>query len=77
MKATAELVVTATFIAAHFSAPINAALTSHDGVASASTRNATVSNALPRLDTTGAVVDAHSGNIVGPINGTYFLYGEW
>ena len=38
-----------------------------------STRNVTISNSLPRMDTTGAVVDAHSGNIVGPINGTYFL----
>lgn len=33
----------------------------------------TISNKEPRLDSTGAPVNAHSGNIVGPINGTYFL----
>ena len=33
----------------------------------------TISNKEPRLDATGQPVNAHSGNIVGPINGTYFL----
>ena len=37
----------------------------------------TISNKEPRLDVKGAVVDCHNGNIVGPINGTYFMYGEW
>jgi hypothetical protein len=45
--------------------------------AAAASRVVTISNAEPRLSTTGAVVDAHSGNVVGPLNGTYFLYGEW
>ena len=36
----------------------------------------TVSNAVPRVDTDGNIVDAHSGNIV-EMNGTYFLYGEF
>jgi hypothetical protein len=38
-------------------------------------RSTTISNALPRLDTAGNFVNAHSGNIV-VVNGTYFLYGE-
>lgn len=37
----------------------------------------TISNKEPRLDTAGRVVNCHDGNIVGPLNGTYFLYGEW
>jgi hypothetical protein len=37
----------------------------------------TISNLAPRLDSSGHPVNAHSGNVVGPINGTYFLYGEW
>jgi hypothetical protein len=36
-------------------------------------RAVTISNKEPRLDSTGSPVNAHSGNIVGPINGTYFL----
>lgn len=28
------------------------------------------------MDTAGHIVDAHSGNIVGPVNGTYYFYGE-
>ena len=46
-------------------------------LAAAARRVVTISNTLPRLDVAGAVVDCHDGNIVGPINGTYFLYGEW
>lgn len=46
-------------------------------LACATAKRVVISNAEPRLTTTGQVVDAHSGNIVGPINGTYFLYGEW
>ena len=42
-----------------------------------SARTVSISNLEPRLDTEGRVVDAHSGNIVGPLNGTYYLYGEW
>ena len=38
---------------------------------------ATISNAEPGLDVDGEVVDCHDGPIVGPINGTFFLYGEW
>jgi hypothetical protein len=49
-------------------------LNSDDGALGATV---TISNSAPRLDTAGKSVDAHSGNIVGPINGTYFLYGEW
>ena len=30
-----------------------------------------------RFDTNGNVVDCHDGPIVGPVNGTYFMYGEW
>ena len=36
----------------------------------------TISNALPRLDSSGEPVNAHSGNIV-KMGETYFLYGEW
>ena len=37
----------------------------------------TLSNKAPRRDTEGNIIDCHDGNIVGPVNGTYFLYGEW
>jgi hypothetical protein len=37
----------------------------------------TLSNKEPRRDTKGNIIDCHDGNIVGPLNGTYFLYGEW
>jgi alpha-L-rhamnosidase len=43
----------------------------------AASASVTISNRDPRLDTAGRVVNCHDGNIVGPINGTYFLYGEW
>jgi hypothetical protein len=43
----------------------------------AEAKQVTLSNKDPRLDTNGNVVDCHDGPIVGPINGTYFLYGEW
>ena len=33
-------------------------------------------NNAPRLDTSGAIVDAHSGNVVQHPSGTFFLYGE-
>lgn len=46
-------------------------------ISSAANIRSTISNANPRLTSSGDVVDAHSGNIVGPINGTYYLYGEW
>lgn len=42
-----------------------------------SARRVTLSNALPRRDVDGNIVDCHDGNLVGPVNGTYFLYGEW
>jgi hypothetical protein len=35
----------------------------------------TISNALPRVDTDGNVIDCHSGNIVA-VNGTFYMYGE-
>jgi len=35
-----------------------------------------ISNALPRLDTLGKPVNAHSGNVV-KMGDTFFLYGEW
>lgn len=38
-------------------------------------RNVTISNALPRLDTAGNVIDAHSGNIIA-VNGTFYMVGE-
>ena len=37
----------------------------------------TLSNKEPRRDTDGKIINCHDGNIVGPVNGTYFLYGEW
>ena len=37
----------------------------------------TLSNKEPRLSTTGTPINAHDGPVVGPVNGTYFLYGEW
>lgn len=37
--------------------------------------NVTIHNDLPRLDVTGALVDAHDGMILYH-NGVYFLYGE-
>lgn len=37
----------------------------------------TLSNKEPRRDTEGNIINCHDGNIVGPVNGTYFLYGEW
>eukprot|EP01043_Picozoa_sp_COSAG02_P011503 COSAG02_NODE_423_length_22576_cov_62.034791_15_plen_389_part_00 len=37
----------------------------------------TLSNKEPRRDTEGKIINCHDGNIVGPVNGTYFLYGEW
>ena len=46
-------------------------------LATTTARQVSISNSKPRLTTSGKVVDAHSGNIVGPVNGTYFLYGEW
>ena len=39
----------------------------------ATTARVTVSNKLPRVDTDGRIVDAHSGNIV-EVNGTYFMW---
>ena len=43
----------------------------------ASAVTVTIRNDIPRRDTRGHILNAHSGNIVGPIlNGTYFLYGE-
>ena len=32
-------------------------------------------NSKPRLDTHGKIMDAHDGNILGPIGGLYYLYG--
>jgi hypothetical protein len=46
-------------------------------VTRSASKDITISNAKPRLDTNGNIVDAHNGNIVGPVNGTYFLYGEY
>jgi len=43
----------------------------------AGSKQVTISNKMPRLDINGKVVDCHDGSIVGPLNGTYFLYGEW
>ena len=40
-------------------------------------KSVTISNKEPRLSTTGEVVDCHDGPIVGPVNGTYYMYGEW
>jgi hypothetical protein len=40
-------------------------------------RRVTLSNAVPRLDVDGNIIDCHDGNLVGPVNGTYYLYGEW
>lgn len=39
------------------------------------TLSVTIRNDVPRLDSAGAVVDAHSGNVIR-VNGTYYLYGE-
>ena len=36
----------------------------------------TVRNTLPRYDTNGEIVDAHSGSLVQHPNGTFFFYGE-
>jgi hypothetical protein len=44
-------------------------------LAPAAARLVTLSNALPRLDTDGNVIDCHSGNMVA-VNGTFFWYGE-
>ena len=43
----------------------------------AAAKTVSISNKDPRRDVEGRIVDCHDGNIVGPINGTYFLYGEW
>ena len=42
----------------------------------AATKSVKISNKDPRRDVEGRIVDCHDGNIVGPINGTYFIYGE-
>ena len=31
-------------------------------------------NSAPRRDINGAVIDAHDGNIIGPIGGLYYMY---
>jgi hypothetical protein len=43
---------------------------------SPTTDGVTIRNDVPRVDTGGNIVDAHSGNVVGPVNGTYYFYGE-
>jgi hypothetical protein len=45
----------------------------HEGSAGASL-SVTWDNSKPRLDTHGAIMDAHDGNIIGPIGGRYYLY---
>jgi hypothetical protein len=53
-----------------------AALAVSMGVACvAAPSTAALSNLAPRLDTSGAIVDCHSGNVVW-FKGRFFLYGE-
>ncbi len=56
-------------------AAATAALLAACAPAPAAARNVTISNSLPRLDTSGAIIDCHSGMILA-VNGTFFMYGE-
>lgn len=44
-------------------------------VAAAQAKLITIRNDVPRLDTDGNIIDAHSGMIL-PVNGVFYLYGE-
>ena len=42
--------------------------------ATATTTNVTWDNSKPRLDAGGKIVDAHDGNVIGPVGGLYYMY---